>query len=41
MISYGFPYTQIVNTNINLLSSFQSEGTDRKSNFLLLAYDKH
>lgn len=38
--SLSVPYTQTVNTNINLLSSFQSEGTNR-SNVLLLAYDKH
>lgn len=34
--SLGFPYTQTVITNMNLLSSFQSEGTDRESIALLL-----
>lgn len=40
-LSLGLSYTQTVNTDVNLLSSFQSDGSDRESNVLLLAYDKH
>lgn len=36
-----FPIYTNVNTNMNLLSYFQSEGTDKKSNILLLVYDQH